>query len=155
MNKTTFEQMYREMLPGLYRLAQSILRHTADAQDAVQQAAVKAWQARDRIRSGNERAYFTRIVINECRNIQRGRMRILPVAEFPDTGYMPPDMELKNAVAALPENLRLPILLKYMEGYSEKEVAQALDITVPTLKARLHKARRQLERELREEVELG
>lgn len=155
MNKTTFEQMYREMLPGLYRLAQSILRHTADAQDAVQQAAVKAWQARDRVRSGNERAYFTRIVINECRNIQRQRMRILPVAEFPDEGYMPPDMELKNAVAALPENLRLPILLKYMEGYSEKEAAQALDITVPTLKARLHKARRQLERELREEVELG
>ncbi|MBR6767657.1 MAG: RNA polymerase sigma factor, partial [Clostridia bacterium] len=79
MNKAMFEQMYREMLPGLYRLAQSILRHTADAQDAVQQAAVKAWQARDRIRSGNEKAYFTRIVINECRNIQRMRMRVLPM----------------------------------------------------------------------------
>lgn len=154
MDKATFERLYRDMLPGLYRLAQSILRHTADAQDAVQQAAVKAWQARDRIRSGNEKAYFTRIVINECRNIQRRRMRILPVAEFPDAGYMPPDTELKNAIAGLPENLRLPLLLKYMEGYSEKEAAAALDITVPAFKARLHKARRQLARELREEVEL-
>jgi len=155
MDKTTFEQLYRDMLPGLYRLAQSILRHTADAQDAVQQAAVKAWQARDRIRSGNERAYFTRIVINECRNIQRQRMRILTVADFPDEGYIPSDRELTEAVAALPEHLRLPILLKYMEGYSEKEAAAALDITVPTLKARLFKARRQLEKELKEEVELG
>ena len=155
MDKTTFEQLYRDMLPGLYRLAQGILRHTADAQDAVQQAAVKAWQARDRIRSGNERAYFTRVVINECRNIQRGRMRILPVADFPDQGYMPPDRELADAIAALPEHLRLPVLLKYMEGYSEKEAAAVLDITVPTLKARLYKARRQLAKELKEEVELG
>ena len=39
MDKATFEQLYRQMLPGLYRLALSILRHGADAQDAVQQAA--------------------------------------------------------------------------------------------------------------------
>ena len=155
MDKTIFEQLYRDMLPGLYRLAQSILHQSADAQDAVQQAAVKAWLARDRIRSGNERAYFARIVINECRNIQRQRMRMFPVAEFPDQGYMPPDMDLANAISSLPEQLRLPILLKYMEGYSEKETAAALEITVPTLKARLFKARRQLERELKEEVELG
>jgi len=51
--------------------------------------------------------------------------------------------------------IAIPILLKYMEGYSEKETAAALEITVPTLKARLFKARRQLERELKEEVELG
>ena len=154
MDKLTFEQLYRDMLPGLYRLAQSILRQTADAQDAVQQAAVRAWQARDRIRSGNERAYFTRIVINECRNIQRQRMRILPVAELPDKGYTPPDRELAGVIAALPEQLRLPILLKYMEGYSEREAAAALEITVPALKARLFKARRLLEKELKEEVEL-
>ncbi len=155
MDKTTFEQLYRDMLPSLYRLAQSILHQSADAQDAVQQAAVKAWMARERIRPGNERAYFARTAINECRNIQRQRMRMFPVADFPDQGYMPPDTDLANAITNLPEQLRLPILLKYMEGYSEKETAAALEITVPTLKARLFKARRQLERELKEEVELG
>ena len=80
MDKTTFEQLYRDMLPGLYRLAQSMLRQTADAQDAVQQAAVSAWLSLERIRPGGERAYFTRIVINECRNIQRQRMRQTPRA---------------------------------------------------------------------------
>ena len=42
MDKTTFEQLYRELLPGFYRLAQGMLRNAADAQDAVQQAALKA-----------------------------------------------------------------------------------------------------------------
>ena len=93
MDKTIFEQVYRDMLPGLYRLAQSMLRQTADAQDAVQQAAVSAWLSLERIRPGGERAYFTRIVINECRNIQRQRIchsillfrccLILPVSRCP------------------------------------------------------------------------
>ena len=40
MDRTEFEQLYIALYPGLYRLAQSILRHEADAQDAVQQSAV-------------------------------------------------------------------------------------------------------------------
>ena len=154
MDKTSFEQLYRDMLPGLYRLAQGILRHPADAQDAVQQATIRAYLALDRIRPGRERAYFARIVINECRNIQRSRMRMLPMEELPDPGYTPPDPVLASAIANLPERLRLPLLLKYMEGYSEKETATALGISIPAVKGRLLKARRQLARELEEEVEL-
>lgn len=153
MDKTTFEQLYRDMLPGFYRLAQSILRNPSDAQDAVQQAALKAWQSADRIRPGNERAYLTRIVINESRNIQRYRMRVLPTAEFREEGYDPPDRELAWAIDSLQETLRLPLLLKYMEGYSEKEAAAALGISTASLKSRLHRARRLLAKELKEEVE--
>lgn len=155
MDRTDYERLYLDMLPGLYRLAQSILHNTADAQDAVQQAAVNAWLARERIRSGGERAYLARVVINECRNIQRHRMRVLPVAQLPDRASEPEDTGLAEAVAALPEALRLPLLLKYMEGYSERETADALGISVPTLKGRLYRARRRLARELKEEVELG
>ena len=43
MDKRSFEQLYMDLLPGLYRLAQSILRNSSDAQDAVHQAVVKAW----------------------------------------------------------------------------------------------------------------
>jgi len=155
MDKTTFEQLYRQMLPGLYRLALSILRHGADAQDAVQQAAVKAYLAAERIHPGGERAYFTRIVVNECRNIQRSRTRQTPVAEVPERPAVGPNDDLRLAVEALPEELRLILLMKYMEGYSEKEIAAALEISVPTVKNRLFKARKALRRELREEVELA
>lgn len=155
MDRPAFERLYLDMLPGLYRLAQGILRHPADAQDAVQQAAVKAWQARDRLPEGNERAYFARIVLNECRNIQRDRMRQTPLDPLPEAASPPPDRELQQAVAALPVDLRLPLLMKYMEGYSEREIAAALGLGIPAVKSRLYRARRRLEKALKEEVELG
>ena len=49
MDRREFEQLYIDLFPGLYRLAQSIVHHPADAQDAVQQSAVSAWAAADRI----------------------------------------------------------------------------------------------------------
>lgn len=155
MDKATFERLYLDMLPGLYRLAQSLLRQPSDAQDAVQQAAVKAWLALDRLPPGGERAYFARIVVNECRNIQRDRMRSMPVAELPERIASPGDGELARAISALPEELRLPLLMKYMEGYSEREISAALGIGIPAVKSRLYRARRRLERILKEEVELG
>ena len=145
MDRTDFEQMYITLYPGLYRLAQSILHQEADAQDAVQQSAVKAWAAADRIGEGREKAYITRIVINECRNIQRHRHRVMPVEEPRGTGSPDAqDSELKAVVEALPETLRLPLLLRYMEGYSEQEAAAILRIPRNTLRARLKRARAKL-----------
>ena len=68
MNKIAFEELYMQQLPGLFRLAQSILRQPADAEDAVQQAVLQAWQQIDAIQHGKEKAYLARIVINECHN---------------------------------------------------------------------------------------
>ena len=72
MDKELFEELYLTLYPGFFRLAQSILRNTADAEDVVQQSAEKAWRARERIYTGNEKAYLTRIVINECRTLDQG-----------------------------------------------------------------------------------
>ena len=68
MNKIAFEELYMQQLPGLFRLAQSILRQPADAEDAVQQAVLQAWQQIDAIQHGKAKAYLARIVINECHN---------------------------------------------------------------------------------------
>ena len=155
MDKASYEQLYMELLPGMYRLAQGILHHPADAQDAVQQAALNVWRHIDRLKDDRARAYIARAVINEARNIQRERMRQYPVERIDHRAQSTaPDPSLREAMDALPENLRLPLLLKYMEGYSEKETAKILHITLPSLKARLYRARRRLERELREEVVL-
>ena len=154
MNRAEFEQLYITLYPGLYRLAQSILRQEADAQDAVQQSAIKAWAAADRIGSGKEKAYITRIIINECRNIQRHRRRVLPTdsqAEAADPVH--PDSELKAVVDSLPETLRLPLLLRYMEGYTEAEAAAILRISRNTLRARLKRARAKLRDEWMETQE--
>ena len=96
MTKEAFGELYLQLLPGLFRLAQSILRHREDAMDAVQQAIEKAWKASGRMRPGEEKAYITRIVINECRNIQRYRMRVTPCTDFdfPGKKQEEPDREL-------------------------------------------------------------
>ena len=154
MNKVSFEQLYMEQLPGLYRLAQGILHHPADAQDAVQQAVLQAWQHLDSIRPGGEKAYLARSVINECRNIQRRRRRSVPAPVFPDQAVPESRLsELREAVDRLPEKLRLPFLLVYMEGYSAKEAASAAGITLFALKSRLKRAKDVLQIELREEEE--
>ncbi|MBQ8312578.1 MAG: RNA polymerase sigma factor [Clostridia bacterium] len=155
MNDKDFTALCQAHMPGLYRMSMALVHNHADAQDAVQQALMKAWAARDRMRPGAERAWLMRIVINESRNVQRQRMRMVPVERLPEQAYTPPDTALRECIDALPENWRLPLLLRYMEGMSEKEAAGALGITQGVLKARLYRARKALEKALNEEVELG
>ena len=159
MDKGLFEELYLTLYPGFFRLAQSILRNTADAEDAVQQSAEKAWKVRERIHTGNEKAYLTRIVINECRTIQRRRMRMTAVAsaEELDRAGAAADRtgscEVRAMLDSLPETLRLPLLLRYMEGYSEEEAAAALRIPRNTLKSRLRKAKQAMKNEWMEPEE--
>lgn len=141
-------------LNGLYKLAVSILRHGPDAQDAVQQALLKTWERRASIREDSFRAYLTRVVINECRNIQRHRMRVAP-QELPTLAApeAPEEhRELYEAISALPERYQLPIMLKYLNGLSEKEAASTLKIPVTAFKSRLHRARKALKEQLSREV---
>lgn len=153
MTKDAFGQLYLQMLPGLYRLAQSILHHREDAMDAIQQAIEKAWKVSGRIRAGEEKAYISRIVINECRNIQRHRMRVTPRADLAGKEPEKADNDLFRAISGLPEKYRLPLLLRYMEGYSEKETAETLKISVAALKSRVFRARNQLKDMIIEESE--
>ena len=154
MDKSSFEKLYLEQLPGLYRLAMSILHHRDDAQDAVQQSVLEAWKKVDHIRGGKEKAYLARIVINECHNIQRRRQRVTPVFAFPEQSKDNLTAEvcvLKESLNAIPEKLRTPFLLVYMEGYSEKEAAEALGITLYSVKSRLKRSKQKLKIELGEE----
>ena len=154
MDKSSFEQLYLQQLPGLYRLAMSILHHRDDAQDAVQQSVLEAWKKVDHIRGGKEKAYLARIVINECHNLQRRRQRVTPVFAFPEQSKDNLTAEvcvLKESLNAIPEKLRTPFLLVYMEGYSEKEAAEALGITLYSVKSRLKRSKQKLKIELGEE----
>ena len=152
MNKIAFEELYMQQLPGLFRLAQSILRQPSDAEDAVQQAVLQAWRQLETIQPGKEKAYLARIVINECHNIQRQRQRTVPVTVYPEQPEPETKItELRDAVEKLPEKLRLPFLLVYMEGYSLQEVASVIGITLFALKARLKRAKKSLRIALREE----
>jgi len=146
----------KALSPGMLQVAMGLLRNQADAEDAGQQALVNVWEKRRRIAPEKFRAYMMRTVINECRNIQRRRLRVSPVAEMPLT--IAPEnrglTELIDAINALPDSLRLPLWLKYLEDFSEKEAAAALRIPVTTLRSRLHRARKLLRKNIDWEVML-
>lgn len=138
-----FTEESTAMLTTLQRISMSILHAEADAQDAVQQGLLKAWAKRDAAKPEHFRAWLTRIVINECHNIQRHRMRVMPsdAVESP-TPFAPPDMDVHAAIQGLDEKYRIPLLLKYYARYTEAEIARALALPQSTVKSRLFKARR-------------
>ncbi len=152
MDETTYIAVSEQYMPSLYRAAYSIVQNRHDAEDAVQQALLNAWKGREKARDGAERAWMMRIVINECYTILRKRQRSIPTDQVPEMPVQQADNALYEAISALPENLRTPFLLKYMEGMTEKEVAAALRLPLPSVKNRLFRARKKLQNELQEEV---
>lgn len=154
MDEAAFITLCKTHLAAFYRMAVSILHHQPDAEDAVQQALLSAWRVRHRARAGLERAWVMRMVINESISILRKRRRAIPTEDFP-CAAAPDDTEtaeLHAAIQALPEGLRIPVLLKYVECMSEKEVAAAMKLPLSAVKNRLFRARRHLQKQLREEV---
>ncbi len=124
----------------LYRVARAILRSDADCEDALQEALFRAWAKRGQLR---QIEYFdtwlVRILINECRNIQRRGVKARAMME---PAAPPPDNEaLFQALMALPEKYRLPLVLHYIEGYKVIEISQMLRLPSGTVKSRLHHAR--------------
>ena len=154
LSAQVFARTAEEALNGLYKLAFSILRNHADAQDAVQQALQKTGEKRAGIREDTFKAYLARVVINECRNIQRHRMRVSPqeLPELPAPQAPEEYLALYAAIDLLPEHYKLPIMLKYLNGLSEKEAARTLNIPVTAFKSRLHRARKALRAHLDREV---
>ena len=152
-DRQEYERVAQDALPALYKIAMGILRSDADARDAVQQALLRGWEKKENAKEGKFQWYLTRILINECRNIQRHRMKVFPLDTPPKAEDAPPDyQDLYDALYALPEELRLPLMLKYLQGASEKEGAAALRIPVTTFKNRLHRARKALRKLLDREV---
>ena len=137
----------------MYRVAWSILRNDADVQDALQDAVLKAWEKRDKLRDEKFfRTWITRILINACYDTQRKRRRIVSMDEIPEsTVSNAPDPDLASALQALPEKLRLPLVLCYSEGMSYEEAADVLRIPITTLRGRLRRGKEELRKELNAE----
>ena len=150
MTKKQYEDEVERLAPSLRRIAYSIVRNEHDAQDAVQQALLAVWARRECVEFARLKPHLTRAVMNACRDIQRARQKAIPMKEMPEMSYQPPDGVLADAVERLPEELRLPLLLHYMEGYKLAEIAGALGQSLPQVTSRLFRARKRLKRMLEE-----
>lgn len=150
----TFEALYTTHGARMKSLALNMLGNVSDAEDAVQEAFLRAYRNRGSFREGATLwTWVCRILINTCHDIGRRRAtrkgeRSLEgeavVEPASPTGDHPLRMTLQAAVGGLAPIYREVFLLSEVEGYTHREVSSILDIPEGTSKARLFEARRQL-----------
>ena len=142
------EELMQAYGSGIKRFCTLQLRDPFQAEDAAQDTFVKAWKALDTFRNkGSEKAWLMRIAVNICRDYQRtGWFRHMERRLTPDNlpeqaqDALFPDGEVSRAVSALPQKLRMTVLLRYYEGMTVGETADALGVSHATAKRLLKKA---------------
>lgn len=145
-SQAAFIGMLEPILPDAYRLAFAMLRTSADAEDAVQEAALKAWKSQGRFKWGSPmRPWFLTIVANECRHQRRSRWWSVvrqpnanPSDEHADAH--PSDIGLRRAIFRLPHSQRVAIVLRFYLDLSFDEVAQVLGVSTKAAKSRTYRA---------------
>ena len=93
------------------------------------------------------KTWIFRILINECNKMVKSNSRTLPYGELPDVPSTSKDyekIELWDAVQQLDENLRIVILLHYLQDMPISQISDILEISTVAVKTRLHRARKKL-----------
>lgn len=138
-----------------FRVAFGVLRHREDAEDAAQEAFVRAHRSfaglrdRERFRAWLVRTTW-RLAIDRIRNDRRraAREQVAEAVPQPSAEEVAVERErsraLWKAIDALPDKLRIVVVLAAMEGHDTNEVARPLEIPPGTVKSRLFLARQQL-----------
>lgn len=162
-DRQSFAELFRRHVEKAVRTAHAVTRDWEVAEDAVQEAFLRAYTALPSFRVGEPfQPWLYRIVVREALRMARRQQKLVPVAELPEP-VVPLSVEgealanlrrrqIQAAVYALDERRRLPIILKYYVGLTEAEVARVLGLPLSTVKSRLYEARRELERRIGPEV---
>ena len=164
----------------LYRTARSILKDDAEAEDAVQEAYLRAYRAMGSFRGDAKLStWLVRIVVNEAVGRVRKRNRTAEIIrmdvdmdlercadegetddrapEQPDRAAMRGEARqlLEKSIDALPDAFRTVFLLRAVEEMTVEEVAAALDIPEPTVRSRFFRARGLLRESLAREIDVA
>jgi len=173
-DQANFEDDAMQYAQQLYAAAMRMTRNPADAEDLVQETFLKAYRAYHTYTEGtNLKAWLYRILtntyINRYRKLSR-RPTEVDLGEVEDlylyrrvstegtweasrsaeeevlSGFV--DSDVKQAIEALPEHFRLPVLLADVEGFSYKEISDIMDVPIGTVMSRLHRGRKALQKAL-------
>jgi RNA polymerase sigma factor (sigma-70 family) len=152
-----FGQLVQQFQDMAYGCAYAVLEDTYLAQDAAQEAFITAYQNLEQLLEPKAfPGWLRRIVLTQCSRLTRGKhVQIQPIAaanqivsDQPGPPAMVEQQELKDqvqaAIHALPEPQRMAMVLFYISGYSQQEVAEFLEVSVAAVKKRLQRARNTL-----------
>lgn len=158
MNKEELSKLILENQKEMYVLACSILKNQADAQDAVSECIVRAFENRTSLKKRTSaRSWLMKILINVSRSAITKRQKVVLFADPEQYEQEPETAEdhLWSVILELPENVRVVMVLYYYEGFSVREISTLLDIPEGTTKTRLSSGRKQLEKWIEDGKEHG
>ncbi len=149
-DEAAFESLLRPLIEPAHRLACGMLQDPQAAEDAVQEAAVKAWTKLRDLRGAQMRPWFLGIVANECRSIRRGRWwsvlkQARPAAsqESADEGAVQ-GVDLRRAIRHLSHAQRFVLILYFYLDMPLNEIAETTGASAAAVKGRLYRALHQL-----------
>ena len=148
ISRDAFAQEVRELTDTAFAVTYLILGNSADSEDAMSQAVLRAFENRGKLKKRESfRAWFLQILRHEAYNLLRKRRRLTPVEELPEEAAPAGDdagrLDLRHALNELSEDQRTVLLLQ-QEGYDLAEIGRILDVPVGTVKSRISRAKRTL-----------
>jgi len=162
-NLPNFEEAVLPHLDAAYNLARWLTRNDQDAQDAVQEACLRAFRFFPSFHGGDARAWLMRIVRNACYTWLHANRPLQEAGEF-DENLIPPDSCAPNpeevllqddsstlvrkALEKLPPNFREVLILRELEGMSYREIATITGIPAGTVMSSLSRGRDRLRQAL-------
>ena len=158
MNKEELSKLILENQKEMYVLACSILKNQADAQDAVSECIVRAFENRTSLKKRTSaRSWLMKILINVSRSAITKRQKVVLFADPEQYEQEPETAEdhLWSVILELPENVRVVMVLYYYEGFSVREISTLLDIPEGTTKTRLSSGIKQLAKWIEDGKERG
>lgn len=154
MDQRTYDRFFSsitDLRGDLFAYAFSITKTREDAEDAVHNAMVKAFDGLSGLRSQNKlKPWLFRILKNECISIMRQKKRFAPLPEDIPAAEKRDEsgLDLANCVAALGTELREAVVLYYKLGYSTAEIAKLTGVPRSTVMSRLARARELIRKQL-------
>ncbi len=176
-DKAAFDALVLKYQHKVLKLVQRYVRNPAEAEDIAQEAFIKAYRALPAFRGDS--AFYTwlyRIAINTAKNslvasrrrpvsydldLQDGsQVQVqarLADAETPEALALTEEIRrtVNEAIEALPDDLRLAIVLRELEGLSYEDIARTMECPVGTVRSRIFRAREAIDRSLREVFDGG
>ena len=155
-----FELLYREHSGRIYALCLRLKAgDSSDATELMQDVFIRAWRRLSTFRGDCVfSSWLHRLAVNTMLENARGDgRRVARVLPMDDTSRLAGaarssgvelKMDMENAIASLPKGARLAFVLHDVEGYQHQEIAEQLSVSVGTVKAQLHRARRLLRERL-------
>ena len=140
-DRSQFESLIEPLLDSMYRTALRMTKNSDDAEDLVQETCLKAYRYFDRFEDGsNLKAWIFKILTNLFINRYRKKAKDL----FDRTL----GTDVSAAIDALPDDFRIVVVMAFIEGLSYEEISEALDVPMGTVKSRLHRGRKMLQKSL-------